>query len=301
MTTLDIIALCLRYGEKVHIYLNPDKTGKRVDTDAFFTGFRHYGKGIIRSFDSLYPVFHSVRKDGTMSSKLLGGMDAWSPLSIASITKLENIEMNAEVVPALVELQYNLQKGSHDALIGIMKHYAQMHPGRPKVWFSEDDGVSATLEAKYCSYSGTIYAVSIIDGKIHYDISTEMDYQRDVPDYRDVSRCGVFVEDELYLLKVVLNTIKDYSEPCEYDPLKEEFYKFIKPGARVRYSNNDPEIRAYQKKMDLPGPIVTIVKVNTEEDGVIECSTEVEIRTEGENPRTFIADACDLEPLAEGE
>ncbi len=53
MTTLDIIALCLRYGEKVHIYLNPDKTGKCVHSDAFFAGFRHFGKGIIKSFDSL--------------------------------------------------------------------------------------------------------------------------------------------------------------------------------------------------------------------------------------------------------
>ena len=299
MTTLDIIALCLQYGEKVHIYLNPDKTGKRVDTDAFFAGFRHYGKGIIRNFDSLYPVFHSVSKDGTMSSKLLGGMDAWSPLSIAGIVKLENKEVNPEAVPALVELQYNLQKGSHDALLSIMKHYAQMHPGRPKVWFSEDDGVSATLDDKYGSYSGTIYAVSIIDGKIHYDISTETDYQRDVPDYRHDSCGSVFVKDELYLLKIVINTIKGYNKPCEYDPLEEEFYKFVKPGARVRY--NEPESRAYRENIGLPGPIVTIIKVNTEKDGVVEWNTEVEIRTEGENPRTVTADACDLEPLAEGE
>lgn len=294
MTIYDILALCLRYGEKVRIYFNHNSEKGNSGTEAYFAGYRIYEKGIIKDPYGLFPVFHAVDKNGKMSNRLLNGVKSWSPSSLAGIVKVEKKEIDQDVVPALVELNSTLQRESHDAIIAVMKKYAKMHPGMPKIWLDEGNGVAGTLDDKYCSYSGTVVAVSYIDGVLHYDISTQMDYDTDVPDYRDVSRCGVYIEDELYLLKAILANVKMTKPDPDIHARTEEYYSFIKPDSRVRY-NDDCRYRIAQ---ELPGPIVTVKKVCVGPDDTPTFDTEVTIIKDGEE---LSVQAYELEPLSDQE
>ena len=128
MTKLDIISLCLQYGDKVHIVLaHKDKEGNPVEADAFFTGFRNYDRGKVRDFYGLYPVFHEAKPDGTMGRRLLGGVTSWSPDAIQSIRVISEEEFSPEAVSALVRMSDNLAQKAHGMLLSVMKQYARMH------------------------------------------------------------------------------------------------------------------------------------------------------------------------------
>ena len=294
MTIYDILALCLRYGEKVRIYFSHNSEKETSGTEAYFAGYRIYEKGIIKDPYGLFPVFHVVDKNGKMSNRLLDGVKSWSPSSLAGIVKVEKKEIDLDAVPALVALNTTLQRESHDAVIAVMKKYAKMHPGMPKIWLDEENGVAGTLDDKYCSYPGTVVAVSYIDGILHYDISTQTDYDTDVPDYREVSRCGVYIEDDLYLLKAILANVKMTKPDPDIHARTEEYYSFIKPGSRVRY-NDDCRYRIAQ---ELPGPIVTVKKVCAGSDNTPAFDTEVTIIKDGQE---LSVQAYELEPLSDQE
>ena len=138
MTIYDILALCLRYGEKVRIYFNHNSEKETSGTEAYFAGYRIYEKGIIKDPYGLFPVFHAVDKNGKMSNRLLHGVKSWSPSSLARIVKVEKKEIDLDVVPALVELNSTLQREIHDAIIAVMKKYAKMHPGMRDILPSKD-------------------------------------------------------------------------------------------------------------------------------------------------------------------
>ncbi len=298
MTILDIMALCLQYGEKVHIVFSyKDENGKQKETDAYFGGIRYYEGPVIKDFQDFFPIFKEIDKNGNMSNRLLKGVTSWSPQSLQSISKLTNEELRPEAIPSLVELAYNLKQKSHDSILNLMKSFAHAHPGRPKIWLPYSDGVSGVLDAKYCSYSGTIIAVSLVGDELKYDINTGCDVDNDVPDYRDVCRCGIWVEDELYLLKVILDSIEDPvlqypDEMTDQFSVEDGFFSYIKPGARLRYSED-------YKQMRFPGPIVKVKNVHIEDD-TIDGKTFVDIVSEC-NGKELSVEAYTLEPLAEGE
>ena len=288
MTILDIITLCLQSGDKVHIvFAHKDKDGKNPETDAFFGGFRCWDN-ICRDFYSFLPIFYEVGKDGNQSRRLLLGERCFSPSSLLSVRRTSPMSLTADAVGAICNMKYNIDREAHQSIVDYMKRYVELHPGRPKVYLNPDDGVSATLDDKYCSYPGRIIAVSFIDGGLHYDIQTDTDLEKDVPDYRDVSRCGIFVENETELLKTILNTVE-----APYYPEDEDFFDFIKRGAKVRW-NDVPE---YISRMKKPGPLVKVIGIHEfdEEGGPVDENTPIRIKTDEEEP-VIIVKAKELEP-----
>ena len=294
MTKLDIISLCLQYGDKVHIVLvHKDKDGNPIETDAFFTGFRNYERGKIKDFYGLFPVFVEAKPDGTMGRKLLGGVTSWSPESIQSIRVVSEDEFSREAVFALVRMGDNLAQKAHRMLLSTMKRYAQMHPGRPTVYIGDDDAVAATLYGRYGDNACTIHAVTFRDGHLLYDAKTSDSKYKDYPDSRENSREGVYVDHELLLLKAVLSSIK---EPCIPDD-EEGYFNFLKINARVRWNDRS----TYRKALCEPGPVVTVKRIHEfeEEGGPVYEDTPVIIDYGTSEPVTV--KASDLEPLAEGE
>ena len=288
MTILDFLALALQAGDKVHIvFAHKDKDGKNPETDAFFGGFRCWDN-ICRDFYSFLPIFYEVGKDGNKSRRLLLGERCFSPSSLLSVRRTSPMSLTADAVGAICNMKYNIDREAHQSIVDYMKRYVELHPGRPKVYLNPDDGVSATLDDKYCSYPGRIIAVSFIDGGLHYDIQTDTDLEKDVPDYRDVSRCGIFVENETELLKTILNTVE-----APYYPEDEDFFDFIKRGAKVRW-NDVPE---YISRMKKPGPLVKVIGIHEfdEEGGPVDENTPIRIKTDEEEP-VIIVKAKELEP-----
>ena len=288
MTILDFLALALQAGDKVHIvFAHKDKDGKNPETDAFFGGFRCWDN-ICRDFYSFLPIFYEVGKDGNQSRRLLLGERCFSPSSLLSVRRTSPMSLTADAVGAICNMKYNIDREAHQSIVDYMKRYVELHPGRPKVYLNPDDGVSATLDDKYCSYPGRIIAVSFIDGGLHYDIQTDTDLEKDVPDYRDVSRCGIFVENETELLKTILNTVE-----APYYPEDEDFFDFIKRGAKVRW-NDVPE---YISRMKKPGPLVKVIGIHEfdEEGGPVDENTPIRIKTDEEEP-VIIVKAKELEP-----
>ena len=293
MTKLDIISLCLQYGDKVHIVLaHKDKDGHPVETDAFFTGFRNYDRGKVRDFYGLYPVFHEAKPDGTMGRRLLGGVTSWSPDAIQSIRVISEEEFSPEAVSALVRMSDNLAQKAHGMLLSVMKRYARMHPGRPTVYLGYDGAVADTLYGRYGDNACTIHAVTFRDGRLLYDAKTSDGEYKDYPDSRDNSSQGIHVDHELLLLKAVLSSIED---PCIPDD--DGFFDFLKINARVRWNDRS----AYRKALGKPGPVVTVKRIHEfeEEGGPVDVDTPVIIDNGTSEPVTV--KASDLEPLAEGE
>lgn len=293
MTKLDIISLCLQYGDKVHIVLtHKDKEGNPVEADAFFTGFRNYDRGKIRDFYGLYPVFHEAKPDGTMGQRLLGGVHSWSPESIQSIQVISEENFSSEAVYALVRMGDNLAQKAHGMLLSVMKQYARMHPGRPTVYLGYDNAVAATLYGRYGDNACTIHAVTYRNGRLLYDAMTSDSEYKDYPDSRENSTQGVYADHELLLLKAVLASIE---EPCIPDD--DGFFDFLKINARVRWNDRS----AYRKALGNPGPIVTVKRIHEfeEEGGPVDGDTPVIIDNGTSEPVTV--KASDLEPLAEGE
>ena len=293
MTRLDIISLCLRYGDKVHIVLtHKDKDGNPIEADAFFTGFRNYDRGKIRDFYGIYPVFAEAKPDGTMGQRLLGGSHSWSPESIQSIQVISEEDFSNEAVSALVRMSDNLAQKAHRMLLSVMKRYAEVHPGRPTVYIEDDDAVAATLYGRYGDNACTIHAVTYKDGRLLYDAKTSDGEYKDYPDSRENSSQGVYVDYELLLLKAVLASIE---EPCIPDD--EDFFDFLKVNARVRWNDRS----AYRKALGEPGPVVTVKRIHEfeEEGGPVDGDTPVIIDNGTSEPVTV--KASELEPLAEEE
>lgn len=293
MNKLDIISLCLQYGDKVHIVLtHKDKDGNPVETDAFFTGFRNYDRGKIRDFYGLYPVFHEAKPDGTMGQRLLGEVHSWSPESIQSIQVISEENFSSEAVYALVRMNDNLAQKAHGMLLSIMKQYARMHPGRPTVYLGYDNAVAATLYGRYGDNACTIHAVTYRNGRLLYDAMTSDSKYKDYPDSRDSSSQGVYVDYELLLLKAVLASIE---EPCIPDD--EDFFNFLKVNAYVQWNDRS----AYRKALGNPGPVVRVKRIHEfeEEGGPVDGDTPVIIDNGSSEP--FTVKASELEPLAEGE
>ena len=285
MTILDFLSLALQTGDKVHIRFN--YSGEDNECDAYFGGFRCYDN-IIRDFFSICPIFYEVGKDGKQSRRLLKGERCFSPSSLLSVRRLSPMKLTPDAVVAVCDLKEMIDKEAHAYLVNFMRDYATCHPGRPKIYLDLDDGVSATLDDKYCSYPGRIIAVSFIDGGLHYDIQTDTDLEKDVPDYRDVSRYGIFVENETILLKTILNTVE-----APYYPEDEDFFDFIKRGAEVRW-NDVPE---YISRMKKPGPLVKVIGIHEfdEDGGPIDENTPIRIKADPEEP-VIIVKAKELEP-----
>lgn len=293
MTKLDIISLCLQYGDKVHIVLtHKDKDGNPIEADAFFTGFRNYDRGKIRDFYGLYPVFVEAKPDGTMSRKLLGGAKSWIPESIQSIRIVSEEDISHETVSALVRMSDTLAQKAHRMLISVMKRYAEMHRGRPTVYLGYDNAVAATLYGRYGDNACTIHAVTYKNGRLLYDAMTSDSKYKDYPDSRENSTQGVYVDHELLLLKAVLSSIE---EPCIPDD--EGYFDFLKINARVRWNDGS----AYRKAIGEPGPVVTVKRIHEfeEEGGPVDGDTPIVIDYGTAEPGTV--KASELEPLAEGE
>ncbi len=293
MNKIDIISLCLQYGDKVHIVLtNKDKDGNPIETDAFFTGFRNYDRGKIRDFYGIFPVFAEANPDGTMGRRLLGGVTSWSPESIQSIRVVSEGEFSAEAVSALVRMDDILAQKAHRMLLSSMKRYAKMHPGRPTVYIGDDNAVSATLYGRYCDNACTIHAVTFRDGHFLYDAKTSDGEYKDYPDSRENSHVGVYVDHELLLLKTVLASIEEPSIPDD-----DGFFDFLKINARVRWNDGS----AYRKALGEPGPVVTVKRIHEfeEEGGSVDGDTPIIIDDGTSEPVTV--KASDLEPLAESE
>lgn len=293
MTKLDIISLCLQYGDKVHIVLtHKDKDGNPIEVDAFFTGFRNYDRGKIRDFYGLYPVFVEAKPDGTMSRKLLGGATSWIPESIQSIRVISEEEFSPEAVSAIVRMSDTLAQKAHRMLLSVMKRYAEMHPGRPMVYLGYDNAVAATLYGRYGDNACTIHAVTYRNGRLLYDAMTSDSKYKDYPDSRENSTQGVYVDHELLLLKAVLSSIE---EPCIPDD--EGYFDFLKINARVRWNDGS----AYRKAIGEPGPVVTVKRIHEfeEEGGPVNGDTPIVIDYGPSEPVTV--KASELEPLAEGE
>ena len=293
MTKLDIISLCLQYGDKVHIVLtHKDKDGNPIEADAFFTGFRNYDRGKIRDFYGLYPVFVEAKPDGTMSRKLLGGAKSWIPESIQSIRIVSEEDISHETVSALVRMSDTLAQKAHRMLLSVMKRYAEMHPGRPTVYLGYDNAVAATLYGRYGDNACTIHAVTYRNGRLLYDAMTSDSKYKDYPDSRENSTQGVYVDHELLLLKAVLSSIE---EPCIPDD--EGYFDFLKINARVRWNDGS----AYRKAIGEPGPVVTVKRIHEfeEEGGPVDGDTPIVIDYGTSEPSTV--KASELEPLAEGE
>lgn len=105
MTMLEIISLCLQYGDKVHIVLaHKDKDGNPIETDAFFGGFRCWDN-ICRDFDSLLPIFYEVGKDGNKTRKLLLGERCFSPSSLLSVRRTSPMKPTADAVKAICNMK----------------------------------------------------------------------------------------------------------------------------------------------------------------------------------------------------
>lgn len=284
MTILDIIALALQAGDKVHIvFAHKDKDGNNPETDAFFGGFRCWDN-ICRDFYSFLPIFYEVGKDGNKSRRLLLGVRCFSPSSLLSVRRTSPMRLTAEAVGAICNMRYSIDREAHQSIVDYMKRYVELHPGRPKVYLNPDDGVSATYDDKYASYNGTIYAMSFKNGQLFYDVSTEMDLMKEAPDYRDAC-CGcVFVPDETYLLKVLLNQECDPYVPED----EEDFFDFIKVNETVRWIGNN------KKRL---GPLVKIVGTHDfpEEGGPVWQDTHIRIIPEGEE-EVITVKASELEP-----
>ena len=293
MTKLDIISLCLQYGDKVHIVLtHKDKDGNPIEADAFFTGFRNYDRGKIRDFYGLYPVFVEAKPDGTMGRKLLGGATSWIPESIQSIRIVSEEDISHETVSALVRMSDTLAQKAHRMLISVMKRYAEMHRGRPTVYLGYDNAVAATLYGRYGDNACTIHAVTYRNGRLLYDAMTSDSKYKDYPDSRENATQGVYVDHELLLLKAVLSSIE---EPCIPDD--EGYFDFLKINARVRWNDGS----AYRKAIGEPGPVVTVKRIHEfeEEGGPVDGDTPIVIDYGTAEPGTV--KASELEPLAEGE
>lgn len=287
MTILDFLALALQIGDKVHIRFN--YSGEDNECDAYFGGFRRYENRLIRDFLDIFPVFYEVNAhNGVSTRRLLRGVSGWSISALQSVRRLSPMKLTPDAVMAVCDLKEMIDKEAHTYLVNFMRDYATCHPGRPKIYLDLDDGVSATLDDKYCSYPGRIIAVSFIDGGLHYDIQTDTDLEKDVPDYRDVSRGGIFVENETMLLKTILNTVES-----PYYPEYEDFFDFIKRGAEVRW-NDVPE---YISRMKKPGPLVKVIGIHEfdEDGGPIDENTAIRIKYDLEEP-VIIVKAKELEP-----
>lgn len=294
MTILEIISLCLQYGDKVHIVLtHKDKDGNPIETDAFFTGFRNYDRGKISDFYGIFPVFVEAKPDGTMGRRLLGGVTSWSPESIQSIRVVSEKEFSPEAVSALVRMDYILAQKAHRMLLSTMKRYAKMHPGRPTVYIGDDNAVAATLYGRYCDNACTIHAVTFRDDHLLYDAKTSDGEYKDYPDSRENSHVGVYVDHELLLLRAILSSIE---KPCIPDD-EEGFYDFLKINARVRWNDSS----AYRKALGEPGPVVTVNRIHEyeEEGGPVNEDTPIIIDDGTSEPVTV--KASNLEPLAEWE
>lgn len=292
MNKLDIISLCLQYGDKVHIVLtHKDKDGNPIETDAFFTGFRNYDRGKVRDFYGIFPVFVEAKPDGTMGRRLLGGVHSWSPESIQSIRVISEEDISLEAVSAFIRMGDNLAQKAHRKLLSVMKQYARMHPGRPRVYLGYDNAVAATLYGRYGNNACTIHAVTFRDGHLLYDAKTSDGEYKDYPDSGENSTQGVYVDHELFLLKAVLSSIE---EPCIPD--NESYFDFLKINARVRWNDGS----AYRKALGKPGPVVTVKRIHEyeEEGGPVDGDTPI-IIDNGTSEVTV--KASDLEPLAEGE
>lgn len=286
MTILDLLALALQSGDKVHITFAYPSNGVH-ECDAYFMGFRHYGKGLVRDFLELYPVFYEAGRDGHATRRLLHGVSSWSPSALRHVSRLSPMKLTADAVVAICDLKAEVDRAAHDALLTFMADYARCHPGRPKIYLDPDGSMSATLQDKYCSYSGTIEAVSFVDGRILYDVSTEMELEKDVPDYRDASRGGVYVEDETYLYKLLLGASKEPYYPEE----DESFFEYIRPGAKLRWNDNPEFIERFMK----PGPVVTVMGA-IPPNGAVTADTSVTIIL-CNNERRVTVKAKELEPL----
>lgn len=288
MTTLEILALCLRYGEKVKIYYGPSDNKKVSEAVAYFAGYYTSGKEYIRNANDLLPVFKAVTKDGKMSNRFLNDLKAWPPSSIRAITKIEKEPINPDDVPAFLSLDRTIKKESRDCIVSLLTRYTKMHPGRPKLWFDGENLIGGTVYTKHDSYACSVYAISLVDGKLLYDVSTDMDNETGIE--------NVEITDKIGLLDSVLKAIKGPNKPDpDVCPLEEEdFYEFIVPGALVRYNDNS-DYRSYQ---ELPGPIVEVVSVNDDEDLPTDFDTDVVIEIDGEKKSVK---AWELEPIADNE
>jgi len=286
MTSLEFLALALQVGDKVHIYFDYNFNGVE-QCDAYFMGFRHYGKALIRDFQDLSPVFYEADQDGKPTRRLLQGATSWSTCALRHVRRLSPLKLTANAVMAMCDLKEEVDRASHDALLTYMADYARCHPGRPKIFLDPDNSISATLQDKYCSYSGTIVAISFVDGKLHFDISTETNLEKDVPDFRDASRCGVIVEDETYLLKLLFGALKEPYYPED----DETFFDYIRPGAKLRWNDNPYYIERSMKA----GPTVTVVGI-TSKDGRVAANTPVTIFSSSRRTRVTV-NAKELEPL----
>ena len=284
MTILDIIALSLQAGDKVHIvFAHKDKDGNNPETDAFFGGFRCWDN-ICRDFYSFLPIFYEVGKDGNQSRRLLLGESCFSPSTLLSVRRTSPMRLTADAVEAICNMKYNIDREAHQSIVDYMKRYVELHPGRPKVYLNPDDSVSATYDDKYASFNGTIYAVSFKNGQLFYDVNTEMDLKKDAPDYRDARRGCVFVPDETYILKVLLNQECDPYVPKD----EEDFFDFIKVNETVRWIG-------YNKKR--LGPLVKVVGTHDfpKEGGPVWQDTHIRIIPEGEE-EVITVKASELEP-----
>lgn len=104
--------------------------------------------------------------------------------------------------------------------IRMAKAYIKKHPELKdkKIWFDPDATINGELDTKHGgSWVGNIIAVGFDKkGHITFDISTEYDLQKDVPSVFE-SGYGVYLEDWVYALKVLL---RHFEEP--YDPEEDE-------------------------------------------------------------------------------
>ena len=291
MTILDIIALCLRSGDRVHITINcKDAEGAYIETDAYFAGFRHYGgshgTALVTDFQGLYPVFREVARDGSMSRRLLWGDRSWDPGLIHDIVKTAPralTTVSPEYALAYMKFRKEIHNESDRMLVELMKRYAAMHPGRPKVYLGEDDGVFGKIFNKEGNdLKGFITAVSYRDGRLLYDFQTS-----DCPGVTEEG--SVHVHNRTVLLAAVAAAIQMPAWPDEKDPA---FFGFIAPGARVRYN----EQSAYREYAGTPGPVVTVKE--TQHTPVFRYDERVVILHDGKETAVT---ACELEPLAPWE
>ena len=291
MKILDFLALALKAGDKVHIKFNYTTPYEEKECDAVFAGFRHYGKGLIHDFLDIFPVFYEVGENGKSTQRLLHGVPSWDAESFQSIQRITPLRMAPEAVSAIYDLRTRINSAAYKMILELMESYVKIHPGRPKILLDPDDGVSVMLSNKYCSYTGIIVGVSFKDGKIRYDISTQRDFKEDILDFRDAPRCGAYVEDETYLLKVLNSTML---EP--YFPDDEKFFDYIKPGAVLRW-NDDLQC---MNKLGKPGPKVRVLAV-TGNDRVITPETIVKVYTfqdgQEDDGMEVTVNAGELEPL----
>lgn len=230
-------------------------------------------------------------RENTNASKNDIGEECFLTLSqIRSIKRITPMVWTGEHIDALIGLNSYSEKSARAAIITLMERYAANHPGRPVIYFPEEQTFVATLDSKYSSYTGDVGSLTIKNGQIEYEIFTD-NGKKTAYDFLDGG--NLYIESYVYLLETINHSLAVNTQPNDNyynDKFFEEFYGFIKPGARVRFNNDS----AYK---DRPGPIVEIIKVH---DDVINPTAIIDYKN-GNPDSVFEVPFCTLEPLGEGE